>query len=348
MIIHKGYELQELNTFSMKCKASYYIEVECVDDAVKLSQDEFFRTLPMMIKGGGSNLLFVGDFKGAVLHYSGSSVSIVNENDSETIVRVEAGKEWHQLVMEMASKGLWGLENLALIPGEVGASAVQNIGAYGAEAKDVIVAVHAIDLLDGTIKIWENDHCDYAYRHSIFKEKALQFQLIYAVDFKLSKIPCPNLRYAGLSSMKGVEDPTPIQIAEEVINIRQNKLPDPAKLPNAGSFFMNPIVTKEVFTQLICKYPEIPHYALPNEKYKIPAAWLIEQAGLKGTKDGNVGTYTKQPLVVVNYGGALGHEVVDFSHLIIDKVYKQFGIELHPEVRFIRSGEADCIGNYIE
>lgn len=345
MKIDKGFQLQKHNTFDIKCTASYYIDIACLEDAKKLSQDEYFRTLPILIKGGGSNLLFIGDFRGAVLHYSGSSVTTLEETNSEKIIRVGSGKIWHELVLETSREGLWGIENLALIPGEVGASAVQNIGAYGAEVADSIVAVHTIDLESGETRVWQNSECKYAYRYSTFKEKEQQFQLIYAVDFKLSKKPQPNLSYASLKHLEGEDTLTPLQIAEIVIGIREKKLPDPNVLPNAGSFFMNPIIDREHFTHLLLQHPDIPHYHLPNDQYKIPAAWLIEQSGLKGVREGNVGTYPRQPLVIVNYGGAYSYEVTDFAQKIIDKVHSQFGIELHPEVRYVRSGAQDNIGN---
>lgn len=345
MQIHQGFELKELNTFAMACKASFYIELESKEDIQKLSRDEYFRTLPMMIKGGGSNLLFIGDFRGAVLHYSGDKVELLEENEESLLLRVEAGKNWHQLVLETTEKGLWGLENLALIPGEVGASAVQNIGAYGAEASQVIEAVHTINLETGEERMWTNEACQYGYRHSIFKEKTQQFEVIYAVDYRLSNLPKPDLHYAGLQALRELPSITPQRIVEEVICIRESKLPDPKVLPNGGSFFMNPIVDKPHFIHLLLQYPEMPHYALPEDKFKIPAAWLIEQVGLKGVREGKVGTFPQQPLVIVNYGDAYSYEVVDFAQRIIDAVRKQFDIELHPEVRMVRSGAQDSIGN---
>lgn len=345
MQIYKGFELKELNTFSIACKASYYIELESKEDIQKLSQDEYFRTLPMMIKGGGSNLLFIGDFRGAVLHYSGDKVEVLEEDDNSILLRVESGKNWHQLVLETTAKGLWGMENLALIPGEVGASAVQNIGAYGAESSQVIEAVHSINLETGAERKWTTEECKYGYRYSIFKEKAHQFEVIYAVDYRLSKLPKPDLHYAGLQALRELSSITPQRIVEEVICIRESKLPDPNELPNGGSFFMNPIVDKQHFIHLMLQYPDMPHYALPEDKFKIPAAWLIEQVGLKGVRDGKVGTYPKQPLVIVNYDDAYSYEVVDFANRIIEAVREKFDIELHPEVRMVKSGAQDSIGN---
>ncbi|MDO5017610.1 MAG: UDP-N-acetylmuramate dehydrogenase [Porphyromonas sp.] len=347
MQINQGYQIKELNTFAMACKASFYIEVECKEDLFKLYQDEYFRTLPMMIKGGGSNLLFVGDFKGAILHYSGSSVTVVDEDEKEVLLRVEAGKVWHDLVMESVAKGWWGLENLALIPGEVGAAAVQNIGAYGAEAAQAIEAVHTINLETGAERVWENRECNYAYRYSVFKEREQQFDFIYAVDLRLSKVPRPHLKYNGLQSLREKTELTPTEVARTVMAIRESKLPDPALLPNAGSFFMNPIVDRQLFSHLLLQYPDMPHYVLSDEEYKIPAAWLIEQSGLKGYREGNVGTYPKQPLVIVNYNNAYSYEVVQFADMIIERVKEKFGIALRPEVRYVRSGEQDSIGNRI-
>lgn len=343
MKIEQGFELKELNTFAMACKASYYIDVESKEDALILPRDEYFRTLPIMIKGGGSNLLFVGDFRGAVLHYSGKSITTIHEDEHSILLRIEAGKNWHELVIEMVEKGLWGIENLAYIPGEVGASAVQNIGAYGAEVEQVIETVHSINLETGEEVAWEHDKCDYAYRHSIFKERENQFHLIYAVDIRLSKTPTPNLEYSGLQSLQSIPNISPKEVAERVIEIRRSKLPDPAEFPNAGSFFMNPVVDRQTFAHLLLKYPSMPHYIISEDEYKIPAAWFIEQSGLKGIRQGNVGTYPHQPLLIINYGGAYSHEVVEFADMVISTVKDKFGIELHPEVRYIRSGAQDSI-----
>lgn len=346
MKIHQGFQLKELNTMGMSSMASYFIEVESLNDALLLARDDYFRSLAFLIMGGGSNLLFIGDFRGAVLRFTPSNVEVISEDDESIVLKVESGKEWHSFVMECAEKGLWGIENLALIPGDVGATAVQNIGAYGAEVSQVIEAIHTIDLVHGEEVTWNPEECNYSYRHSIFKEEDKQHFLITAVSFRLSKKPVPNLKYAGLQTLNGVEGLTALQVATEVIRIRESKLPDPRELANAGSFFMNPIVSQQHFTSLLLEYPEIPHYALPEGAFKIPAAWLIEQAGLKGYREGNVGTYPKQPLVLVNYSDAFSYEVVDFAEMIQQKVYEQFGISLQPEVRYVRSGALESIDQY--
>lgn len=348
MKITPSYQLQPHNTFAIASQASFFIEVESKEDAQLLHHDEFFRTLPFLILGGGSNMLFVGDFKGAVLHYSSSGYEVIEDTPTHQVWRVQGGTNWHDLVMKAASNELWGIENLALIPGEVGASAVQNIGAYGAEVSQVIQAVHTIDLISGKEIIWKTEEIHYDYRYSIFKQPEMRHLMVYAVDIRLSKKPTPNLSYAGLQALQEAPALTPLVIAEEVIRIREEKLPDPQDLPNAGSFFMNPIVDGHTFLALLDQYPSMPHYVISEQQFKIPAAWLIEQVGLKGVRDGNVGTYPKQPLVIVNYGTTIGRDIVTFSERIQDAVMQKFGIELHPEVRFIFSAEQYSINQLEE
>lgn len=315
------------------------MEIESKEDAMILHQDEYFRSLPFLILGGGSNMLFIGDFKGAVLHYSGKNIDLLRDTPDQQVWRVEAGTNWHDLVMDTAQKGLWGIENLALIPGDVGAAAVQNIGAYGAEISQVIESVHTINLVTGEEQVWSPNEISYAYRYSIFKEKTMRHFMVYAVDLRLSKEPHPILNYSGLHTLHDDPALTSLRVAEEVIRIRQEKLPNPDELPNAGSFFMNPIVDGHTFLTMLDQYPDLPHYVISEQEFKIPAAWLIEQVGMKGVKDGEVGTYPKQPLVIVNYGTTIGRDIVNFSEKIQHAVYQKFGIQLHPEVRFIYSAE---------
>ena len=338
MKIFENHPLRPHNTFAVDATAVYYIEVESEGDASTLSRDEFFRTLPFLAIGGGSNVLFQGDFKGAVLHYSAKEVTTLSEDDHRIIIHAEGGKLWHELVMEMAEKGLWGLENLALIPGECGAAAVQNIGAYGREIKDVIEAVHYVDLRTGERQVMQASDAKYSYRHSIFKEAEMAHALVTGVDLVLSKDFAPELSYKGLSDLGGRRSLTPLEVAREVIKIRESKLPDPAVYPNAGSFFMNPYVSKETFETLQKEYPQAPHYPVGGDRVKIPAAWLIQEAGLKGYREGNVGTFPTQPLVIVNYGGARSKEIADFSEMIRQKVFDKFGIRISPEVLFVKSG----------
>ena len=359
MKLYESHSLLSHNTFAVSATAVYYIEVESEGDAETLSRDEYFRTLPFIAIGGGSNLLFQGDFKGAVLHYSPNRVTVVSEDDERILLHVEGGKTWHELVMETAQKGLWGLENLALIPGECGAAAVQNIGAYGREIKDVLTAIHYVDLRTGEKKVLPAAEAGYSYRHSVFKEPKMAHALVTGIDIELKKTFSPELSYKGLSEKLGgpsrtsearelgqrevTPDLTPLAVAEAVIEIRRQKLPDPEEYPNAGSFFMNPFVSREVFDRISSECPDVPHFVYEDGRIKIPAAWLIQTCGLKGYRDGKVGTYPRQPLVIVNYDGATAKEIADFSEFVQKSVRDKFGIDITPEVRFVRSGAQHSI-----
>lgn len=338
MRITQDQPLKDYNTLGLDVRATFFIAVESEEDARTLARDEYFRTIPFLSIGRGSNLLFNGDFKGAILHYTGDSVTILSEDDEEVRLRVEAGKSWHELVMETTAKGWWGLENLALIPGDAGAAAVQNIGAYGAEICDVLETIHYVDLRDGSKHELPAGEAKYSYRHSVFKEPEMASAFVTAVDLRLSKVARPRLEYKGLSSLRDRDGLTPTEVAEEVIRIRESKLPDPREIPNAGSFFMNPFVSSDRFAELQAEYPEIPHYVVEEGKsYKIPAAWLIEQVGMRGYRNETVGTYDRQPLVLINHSHGTSADIRRLADLIIAKVNEKFGITLHPEVRYIRS-----------
>lgn len=352
MKILPNHSLLTRNTFALDVRTVFYIQVDSIEDAVLLSTDEYFRTLPFLAVGAGSKLLFVGDFKGAVLHYTGSQVRTLSEDAKTRTIGVGAAKKWEDLVLETAGEGLWGLENLALIPGEVGGSTVQNVGAYGAEIKDVLVAVTYVDLIDGTIHRITNEECHFGYRHSIFKEKEMESALICEVELCLSKEAAPNLHYKGLQDLEGRADLTPLEVANKVIELRRAKLPYPSEIPNAGSFFLNPVITPEHFADLHEKYPDMPHYDTVDLEgkagVKVPAAWLIEQCGMKGYTQGKVGTYAHQPLVIVNHGGASSRDIVELSEHIQKSVHDRFGISLHPEVHFIRSVEYHSVEEMID
>lgn len=338
MQILSDFDLKSSNTFAIPAQAAFFISCESKEDILKLTKDEFFRSQPYLLIGGGSNLLFLKDFKGCVVRYAATDVEIVREDERSVTLRVAAGKRWHDLVLEMAQRGLWGIENLAFIPGDCGAAAVQNIGAYGVEICSVIERVLTVDLRTGTSRAFDRDECTYGYRASVFKQPGMGHYMVYAVELTLSKTPQPQLSYAGLQSLEEKEVLTPADIAAHVIAIRESKLPDPASIPNAGSFFMNPIVDASVYGRIAAQYEQVPHYVTDDKEYKIPAAWLIEQCGYKGKRVGNVGCYEKQPLVIVNHGGATGEEIAALSDRIIADVRSRFGIELHPEVKFIDAG----------
>lgn len=344
MKISPDHSLLTHNTFALDVRTAFFIEVDTVDNAVLLSRDEYFRSLPFFMLGAGSKLLFVGDFKGAIVHYTGADVRTIHEDERTCTIAVGAAKKWEELVLETAMQGLWGLENLALIPGEVGGSTVQNVGAYGAEIRDIVRAVTYVNLADGTIHRISVSECDFGYRHSVFKHPRMATALICEVEMTLSKDPRPNLNYKGLQDLEGKCDLTPMDVANAVIALRQSKLPYPTEIPSAGSFFLNPVISPQEFACLYEKYPAIPHYdAVDLEgkaSIKVPAAWLIEQAGLKGFALGNAGTYERQPLVIVNRGNASPREIVELSEYIQRTVHTRFGVHLQPEVRFVRS--ADC------
>ncbi len=260
MRITQDQPLKEHNTFGLDVRAAFFITLESEEDVRTLARDEYFRTMPFITIGEGSNLLFNGDFKGAVLRYTGSDVTIIAEDDSAVRIRVEAGKRWHDLVTETTARGWWGIENLALIPGDSGAAAVQNIGAYGAEICDVLDTIHYVDLRDGSTHELPASEAKYSYRHSIFKEESMVSAVVTSIELTLSRVPKPQLEYKGLRGLREEQGLTPARVAEEVIAIRQSKLPDPAVLPNAGSFFMNPFVATAKLEELQSEYPDVPHY----------------------------------------------------------------------------------------
>jgi len=286
---------------------------------------------PLLILGGGSNLLLTGDYNGTVLH---SGIRFLEQTD-ECHVRCGSGFIWDDVVDYCVANNLYGAENLSIIPGEVGASAVQNIGAYGAEAKDLIECVEAVEIETGQICRFTNTECAYSYRQSKFKHAWKNRFLITAVTYKLSKTYNPKLDYGNIRvalAAKGIDNPTAMQLRETIIDIRNAKLPDPKVLGNAGSFFMNPVISTHKYNQLAQQYVGMPHYTIDSEYEKIPAGWLIEQCGWKGKALGKAAVHNKQALVLVNCGGATGSEVVQLYKTIQHDVKQKFDIEIKPEV----------------
>lgn len=289
---------------------------------------------PLLFMGGGSNLLFLNNFAGTVLHSVIDDVNIVSENDNAVSVRVGSGVVWDDFVAYCVEKGWWGVENLSLIPGEVGASAVQNIGAYGVEVKDVLQSIEAISVDDLSKRIFTNPECNYAYRDSIFKKSLKGKYVITYVTYRLSKIANPNIGYGALKSVL-TENPSLQEIRDAIIAVRNSKLPDPKVYGNAGSFFMNPVIPMEQFVELQSRYPEIPSYPASEGYIKVPAGWLIEKSGWKGKSLGNAAVYEKQALVLINRGGATGMEVKHLADTIIEDIKEIFGITLYAEVNYI-------------
>ena len=332
MRIERDFDLSALNTFRMKVKCACYIEYSSVDELEGLD----FDSLPQPVRhiGGGSNLLFTGDFPGTLLHSAIRYVKYIDLGLDEVPVMVGAGVVWDDLVAELCGHGLWGAENLSLIPGEVGAAAVQNIGAYGVEFKDVVSGVVCYDLAGRKRCKFSVGECGYGYRESMFKEAAGRY-VVSSVLLRLSRTPRPRLEYKGLA---GVDASSPTAVREAVISIRQGKLPDPAELGSAGSFFKNPVVSALDFARIIDAVPgvTVPHFILPNGMVKVPAAFLIDQCGLKGEREGGAAVYDKQPLVIVNASGsATPADVLELERRIIANVHEKFGVSLHPEVEHL-------------
>lgn len=331
--------LKPYNTFGIDAQASVFVEYENVEELQQVLQK--YRDDRKLHIGGGSNLLFLDDFGGVVLHSAILGIEVTEETDSDVVVKVGSGMVWDDLVAETIKRGWYGLENLSLIPGEVGASAVQNIGAYGAEAKDFIVSVELVDMTTGECRTMRNDECEYAYRYSIFKSETLRGRYaVTHVSYRLSKVFVPHLEYGGLQKAVEACGMTPDELTADrlrdiIITTRNGKLPDPKVLGNAGSFFMNPIVDRKKFEALMAEYPGMPHYEVDADRVKIPAGWLIEQSGWKGRRLGNAGVYEKQALVLVNLGGASGQDIVRLCETVRSDVSTKFGIDIHPEVNFI-------------
>ena len=289
---------------------------------------------PLLFMGGGSNLLFLNNYSGTVLHSVIDNINIVAEDDNSVSVRVGSGVVWDDFVAYCVEKGWWGVENLSLIPGEVGASAVQNIGAYGVEVKDVLKSIEAISVDDLSKRIFTNAECNYAYRDSIFKKSLKGKYVITYVTYRLSKKANPNIGYGALKSVLA-ENPSLKEIRDAIIAVRNSKLPDPKVYGNAGSFFMNPVIPMEQFVSLQSRYPDIPSYPASDSYIKVPAGWLIEKSGWKGKSLGNAAVYEKQALVLINRGGATGMEVKHLADTIIEDIKEIFGITLHAEVNYI-------------
>lgn len=331
MIDEKDYSLLRHNTFGIEAKCKRFIEYNSVEEAQQVTKMLTEADQPLLILGGGSNLLLTADYDGTVLH---SGIRFLEQIDS-CHVRCGSGYVWDDFVAYCVANGLYGAENLSIIPGEVGASAVQNIGAYGVEAKDLIVSVEAVEIKTGRICRFTSDECDYSYRQSKFKHTWRDRFLITAVTYKLSETYEPKLDYGNIRAalaVKGINFPTPTELREVITEIRNAKLPDPKVLGNAGSFFMNPVVSTQKYNELAQQYEGMPHYSIDNEHEKIPAGWLIEQCGWKGKAMGKAAVHDKQALVLVNRGGATGNEVVRLCETIQHDVMQKFGIEINPEV----------------
>ncbi len=334
----KNYNLLNHNTFGISGNCRRFVEFDNVDELQTCVRSITAEDKPLLIIGGGSNLLLTRDFPGLVLHSAIMGREVVKESEGKVWLRCGSGETWDDIVTYAVEKGWHGAENLSLIPGEVGASAVQNIGAYGAEAKDLITKVEAVEIATGNVVEFSNEDCRYAYRQSRFKNEWKDHYVITYVTYCFSLDFCPDLDYGNIRHSleeQGISKPTAQQLRQTIINIREAKLPDPKVTGNAGSFFMNPVVGRDVYERLAAQHEGMPHYVVDADHIKIPAGWMIEQCGWKGASLGRAGVHDRQALVLVNRGGATGEEVVTLYKRIIEDVRAKFGIEIHPEVNVI-------------
>ncbi len=336
-LFQQNVSLKPYNTFGIEAKATAFFEFTSLE-ALQEALSEKKPDQELLILGGGSNLLLTQDFEGLVLKNGLRGISLEKEDDEHIWVRAMAGENWHGFVMHSIEKGWAGIENLSLIPGTVGAAPMQNIGAYGVEIKQVFESLEAVEIATGEVHTFDNATCEFGYRESIFKKAVKGKYVIASVLFKLNKTPEFNTSYGAIQDTlkeMGVEKLSIKAVSDAVIHIRQSKLPDPAEIGNAGSFFKNPTVDKIDYEGLKAEFPSIPGYKQPEDRVKIPAAWLIDQAGWKGKTFGQIGVHKNQPLVLVNYGEGKGADIRDLAFKVRASVAEKFGIELTPEVNII-------------
>ena len=330
-----NFSIKDYNTFNIDVKSNKFISINTEDQLInyltknKGQEDIFFL-------GGGSNVLFSKDYNGTIVHLSLKGKEIIEESDDNIIVEVCSGENWHEFVMWSIENNYGGIENLSLIPGNVGAAPIQNIGAYGVELKDVFDSCRVLSRESNEIEHFNKDKCEFNYRSSIFKSKEKNKYVVLSIRLKLSKEPHSfNLTYDSLKERFNSKEINLSNISEEIIKIRESKLPNPKKIGNCGSFFKNPIIKSQKLEDLLEKYPKLPHHKSENGFYKIPAAWLIEKIGFKDKSLGDVGVYIHQPLVIVNNGNASGSDILKFANSIKNSVREVFNIDLEEEVNII-------------
>ena len=326
--------LRTRNSFGVDQQAARLVEFETPEDLRTL----FAAGIPekWTVLAGGNNILFTRDYDGVLLTPVARGITLLSDDGDEVRVRADAGVEWDDLVEWAVGRGLWGIENLSLIPGKAGAAPVQNIGAYGCEAKDAIRRVEMYCIETGAMLTLDAAHCGFGYRESVFKHDLKGRVIITAVEIALTHTPRPRLGYGDVErEVEARGGATLRNIREAICAIRRAKLPDPAVLGNAGSFFKNPVVEAPVAERLLAEYPDMPHYAAPEGRVKLAAGWLIDRAGMKGYREGSVGVHERQALVLVNHGGATGGEVIAFAHEVQERVREKFGIEIDTEVNIL-------------
>ena len=336
MKIQQNISLKSYNTFGINVNAKRFVSIESYFDLQEILKTE----KDIFLLSGGSNMLLTRDIDKLVVHINIKGISIDRENDNEVFVTVNAGEDWHEFVLWCISQGYGGIENLSLIPGNVGTCPIQNIGAYGVEVKDVITKVEGIEIAAAKRVEFSNDACQFGYRNSIFKNELKGKVVLTSVSFRLTKDQHQlNTSYGAIETElknQGIRIPSIKDISNAVIKIRQSKLPDPKQIGNSGSFFKNPIISIEHFEKLKTKYPNIPSYSVSDTEIKVPAGWLIETAGFKGKRFGDYGIHEKQALVLVNYGNASGKDIFDLAQRIQQTIRNQFDIMLEIEVNVIQ------------
>ena len=338
MLIRENVSLKPFNTFGMDVLARWYAEVASTEDMLSLIKDEKRKDIPRFILGGGSNILFLNDYYGMVVRNLIKGISIERENEEEVWIKANSGEVWHDLVLYSLEKGLGGIENLSLIPGTVGAAPIQNIGAYGVELRDVFHSLEVMDLKSGEIRILSKAECDFGYRDSIFKKQLKGKCFILSVTLVLKKYPEFNINYGAIKTTldeMGVSELSAKAISKAVCYIRQSKLPDPAVIGNAGSFFKNPEIPLLQYETLRQEYPDMPSYPVGEGFVKVPAGWLIEACGWRGMRVGETGSHKDQALVLVNYGNAKGEDIWQLAIDIQSSVKETFGVLILPEVNVL-------------
>jgi len=339
MNIQENISLKPFNTFGIEATAKYFIEITSIEELKALLKTAIFSTNERLILGGGSNILLTKDFDGIVVKIAIKGIEIVKNTPEEVLIKAYSGEVWHDLVLYCVNKNIkGGIENLSLIPGCVGASPMQNIGAYGVEIKDIFYELEALHISSGEIQKFNLTQCEFGYRESVFKRKLKGQYIILAVTYVLNQQKELNLSYGAIGETitnAGIQDITVKTVSDTVIQIRQSKLPNPAEIGNAGSFFKNPEIPTSQFENLKQQYPTLPAYPTKEGFTKIPAGWLIEQAGWKGKVIGNTGVHKNQALVLVNYGQATGNEIKNLAFEVIASVKEKYGIELENEVNFV-------------
>ena len=338
MDIQEDISLKEYNTFGIDAKARFFCEINSIAELKQALQLKGYPNL--FVLGGGSNMLITKDLENLVLHINLKGIEVVSENKDEAIIKVNAGENWHNMVLWTLDHDYGGLENLSLIPGNTGTAPIQNIGAYGVELKDTFVCCEAIEIATRELKTFSKDECQFGYRDSYFKNEGLGKYIITSVSFKLTKRNHKlNVDYGAIVSelqQNGITNPGIKDVSNAVIAIRKSKLPDPKELGNSGSFFKNPVVDRQQFDNFTKLYPTAPFYKVSENEFKIPAGWLIEQCGYKGKRFGDAGVHKNQALVLVNYGNASGADIIELAEKIIESVSQNFGITISPEVNIIK------------